>query len=121
MHVGFSPFEVVTIDVREPCDRRRHRVAVEILHVTDGDVDALFVDLAVIHSEVDHQLIVVKRPVEMQRSEQSGACDGSVDGLVRKGRYARCAVLQNQRHGFVDDVTVRVFEDTSVVDGEDEL
>ena len=60
------PLEGVAIDKRGPCDRRSHRVTVQVFHVTHRHIDGLFVHLVVAVEDVDHQLVVIERPIEIE-------------------------------------------------------
>ena len=82
----------------------------------------MFVDFPVKHVQVDEQFIIIESPVEMQFRERFIALNGRIVHLVcqsvfvsRKGREV------NQRYGFVHHLAVGIFEDTSVVDREDEF
>ena len=121
-NIPFLPFESVTVHERRPCDRRYHRVAVEVLHVAHGDIHLLLVNLAVTHVDVDHQLIVVKRPIELEFAQLSHILDRCTLGIILEGIDIR-AVHEtfDERLYFIDDVAFAGLEYALVVDGEDLL
>ena len=41
----------------------------QVLHIAHGDVDALLVHLAVLHAQVDEQLLLVEGPAEVEFAE----------------------------------------------------
>ena len=106
------PLERVTIDERYPAHRRCHRVAVQVLYVTHGHIDRLFIDLAVRHIEVDQQLIAVERPIEVHLRQLTVIPRRSIGYFVRK---VLTVGGQNQRNNLVHDIAVTVPEDTLVV------
>ena len=120
-YLFLRPFDSIAIDEGGPCHRRNHRVTVQILHITYGDIDRLFVDFAILHIEVDEQLVVIERPVEVHLSE--------LTDILYRGRLVHIAHIHHiSTVGYAEYEWCTGFfrlsillDDTLVVDGEDLL
>ena len=97
-----GPLEAVAVDEGGPGDRRYHRVAVEVLHVTHGDVNGLFVDLVVAVEDIDHQLVVVERPVEVQFLQETVRLDRCIERAVG---HALVGQVSDEWNDLVDHLT----------------
>ena len=83
------PGEHVLVDIDLPHGGANGAVAVEVLHVADGDEDIVFVDFAVGHVDVDEELVLVVAPVEAHLGEQTALADGGNVGVGGEERGQR--------------------------------
>ena len=125
---ALTPLERIAVHKSHPAHGRGHRVAVEILDVTHGEVDGLLVDLAVLHVEVDEQLVLVERPVEMHLRQHPAIACRRVRTLVSHlrnpvfvHRQTVHQTVRDERHLLGNDMAVAVAALALVVGAEDEF
>ena len=122
VHRMVLPFQCVLVHKDGPCDRRGHRVTVEVLHIADSDIDRLFVDLAVAHVEVDHQLIVIERPVKIHLGQLTDILYRSGEGAIAQIHHIRrIGYTEDQRLDLIHYIALGCLKLPFVVDGEDLL
>ena len=118
-HMVYTPEKDILVHIHLPHGGTHGAVAVEVLDVAHGDVDVVLVDFAILHIEVDEQLVVVEAPVEVHLGQQATLahwCDvlvGGEEGVEGVEARRQCQGLNLFHHG-----TVGGTEYLAVVDGE---
>ena len=55
----FAPFQLITVDVRAPCNRAFHQVAIQVAYILHCEVDCCLFDRFGRVHQIDHQRILV--------------------------------------------------------------
>ena len=79
------PDEGVLVDIHLPHDGADGAVAVHVLDIANSEIDVVLVDFAVGHVDVNQQLVIVERPVEINLRQQVALAYRRMDVAVGHG------------------------------------
>ena len=111
------PDNAVEVGIDSPCGRRSQAVAVEVFHITHGEIKCAFVDFLVLHLEVDEEFLVVVGPCEVEIGQLSPVTHRGIVLLVGMGLID----ANHQGNGFFHLLPLSIPEDALVCDGEDKF
>ena len=79
------PDKGVLVDIHLPHDGVYRAVAIQVLDIADGEIDVVLVDFAVEHVDIDHEFVIVERPVEVNLGQQVAFAYGGMAVVVGHG------------------------------------